>query len=166
VELMLTERLEIRLPTEGDRSRFIQLFCDDDFMVFSGALDVGGANRRFDQMLLRARELAFAKQPVIERSTSTIIGYAGVDWLDFDGQRRLEFGYRLIPEMRGRGFATEASRMLLHKATGAFHGQILAVIHSDNRASQNVAQKLGFLFWKRASIDGYPYDIFRLQVEQ
>jgi RimJ/RimL family protein N-acetyltransferase len=162
---MLTERLEIRLPTEGDRARFVELFCDDEFMVFSGVLDVVAANRRFNQMLLRARELSFAKQPVVERSTSVIIGYAGVDWLDFDGQRRLEFGYRLIPEMRARGYATEASRVLLHEARKAFHELIVAIIHSDNRASQNVARKLGFLFWKQAIVDGDPYNVYRLQVE-
>jgi RimJ/RimL family protein N-acetyltransferase len=163
---MLTERLEIRLPTESDRARFVELFCDDEFMVFSGALGVAAANRRFDRMLVVARELSFAKQPVIERATSMIIGYSGVDWFDFEGQRRLEFGYRLIPEMRGRGYATEASRALLHGVKEVFGGQIIAIIDPDNRVSQSVAGKLGFLFWKRAIVNGYRYNIYRLQVKQ
>jgi RimJ/RimL family protein N-acetyltransferase len=95
----------------------MQLWCDEDFMVFSsGVADIAEANRRFDEMLLRAEELPFAKQPVIELATGMIIGYSGANWIEFEGRNRLEFGYRLIPEARGRGFATEASRAVLAKA--------------------------------------------------
>jgi hypothetical protein len=40
----------------------VQLFCDEDFMVFSGALTTDAAHQRFDEMLIRGSELAFAKQ--------------------------------------------------------------------------------------------------------
>jgi RimJ/RimL family protein N-acetyltransferase len=83
----------------------VRLFGDEEFMVFSGgALDFEAANRRFDRMLERARELPFAKQPVVERSTGTIIGYSGVDRFEFEGESRLEFGYRLVPEAWGQGY--------------------------------------------------------------
>ena len=82
---MLTPRLEVRLPREPDRTRFVELFCDEDFMVFSsGVLTTDAAHARFDEMLVRGRELTFAKQPVIERSTGIIVGYAGVNWFDFE----------------------------------------------------------------------------------
>jgi RimJ/RimL family protein N-acetyltransferase len=61
-------------------------------------------------MLARAGELTFAKQPVIERSSGQVVGYAGVDRFVFEGQSRLEFGYRLVPQARGKGYATEAGR--------------------------------------------------------
>lgn len=97
--VVLTSRLEVRLPRESDRSRFVELFCDEDFMAFSsGVLTTDTAHDRFDGMLVRGAELAFAKQPVIERSTGTIVGYAGVNWFDFEGRGRLEFGYRLVPK--------------------------------------------------------------------
>src|SRR5438270_4179849 len=106
----LTARLQLRLPEETDRARFVELFCDDEFMVFSGGvLEAAAANARFDEMLERAHELPFAKQPVIERRTGRIVGYAGVNWFEFEGERRLEFGWRLVPEARGHGYATEAS---------------------------------------------------------
>ncbi len=64
---MLTPRWEVRPPREGDGDRFVELFTDGDFMVFSaGVLDRAAAHRRFDEMLVRADELPFAKQPVIE----------------------------------------------------------------------------------------------------
>lgn len=163
---MLTARLEIRPPVEADRTSFVRLFCDEEFMVFSdGVLDYEAANRRFDQMLARANELAFAKQPVIERATDQIIGYSGVDRFELEGQSRLEYGYRLVPEARGRGYATEAARALLSAAASTYTGEILAIIDPTNHASQNVARKLGFIFWKQAVVNGYLDNLYRLHLK-
>ena len=159
---MQTERLEIRAPREADRHRFVDLFRDPDFMVFSdGAHDAHSASARFDQMLRTAAQLPYAKQPVIELATNIIVGYSGVAWFDFEGARRLEFGYRLVPEARGRGYATEAGRAILALASETFRGELLAMIDPANTASQNVIAKLGFTFWKSAEIDGYRDDLYR-----
>jgi RimJ/RimL family protein N-acetyltransferase len=159
---MLTERLEVRPVREADRSRFVELFGDPEFMVFSdGVHDEHSAQARFDEMLRTSNGLPFAKQPVIERATNTIVGYSGVAWFDFEGARRLEYGYRLAPEARGRGYATEAGRALLAVAAATFHGELLAMIDPTNRASSNVIGKLGFTFWKQAEIDGYVDDLYR-----
>lgn len=164
--VVLTPRLEIRLPRESDRTRFVELFCDEDFMVFSaGVLTTDAAHDRFNDMLVRGAELAFAKQPVIERSTRSIVGYAGVNWFAFDGGRRLEFGYRLVPEARGVGYATEASRAVLAIAAETFRGEILAMIDPTNHASQSVACKLGFTFRKQANVDGYLDIIYRRRID-
>jgi RimJ/RimL family protein N-acetyltransferase len=163
---VLTSRLEVRLPRESDRARFVELFCDDDFMVFSsGVLTTDAAHDRFDEMLIRGAELPFAKQPVIERSTGMIVGYAGVNWFDFEGRRRLEFGYRLVPEARGRGHATEAGRAVIARAAQTFRGEILAMIDPTNHPSQNVAGKLGFAFWKPANVDGWLVNMYRLWIK-
>lgn len=160
---MLTERLEIRPGLEADRARFVELFCDPEFMVFSaGVHDADSANTRFDAMLRTAAEVPFAKQAVIERSTTTIVGYSGVAWFEFEGARRLEFGYRLVPEARGRGYATEAGRALLALATETMRGELLAMIDPTNHASSNVITKLGFAFWKQAEVDGFIDDLYRL----
>jgi RimJ/RimL family protein N-acetyltransferase len=159
---VLTDRLEVRRVRETDRSRFVELFCDADFMVFSdGACTTESAHARFDEMLSNGTELPYAKQPVIELATGTIVGYSGVAWFDFEAQRRLEFGYRLVPEARGRGYATEAGRAVLTLAAASFRGELLAMIDPMNRPSRNVAEKLGFTFWKQAPVDDYRVDLFR-----
>jgi RimJ/RimL family protein N-acetyltransferase len=162
---MLTPRLEIRLPEERDRARFVELFGDEAFMVFSsGVLDIPAAHRRFDQMLQRAVELPFAKQPVIERETGTIIGYAGVNWFEFEGEQQLEFGWRLVPEARRKGYATEASQEVLTLSAETYLGEILAMIDPTNHASARVARRLGFVFWKQAVVDGFLDDLYRVRV--
>lgn len=159
---MLTERLEVRPPQEADRDRFVTLFCDPEFMVFSaGVHDLASAHARFDEMLCTSAELPFAKQPVIELATGTIVGYSGVAWFDFEGARRLEFGYRLVPAARGRGYATEAGRVVLELAAETFRGELLAMIDPTNTPSRNVITKLGFTFWKRAEVDGYLDHLYR-----
>ena len=160
--LVLTERLELRPPLERDRARFVELFQDDDFMVFSGGVcSLEAAHARYDVMLHNATEVPFAKQPVIESATGTIIGYSGVAWFEFEGQSRLEYGYRLVPEARGNGYATEAGRALVALADETFHGELLAMIDPTNAPSQNVIAKLGFAFWKQVVVDGWLDNLYR-----
>jgi RimJ/RimL family protein N-acetyltransferase len=162
---VLTARLKIRLPNEEDRDRFVSLFSDRAFMVFSGGvLDHEAANYRFDRMLDRAAEISFAKQPVIDRSSGAIIGYSGVDRFEFEGESRLEYGYRLVPEARGRGYATEAGLAILAAAADTYQGEVLAFIDPSNHPSRNVLEKLGFGFWKNVTWEGGPTDFYRLDI--
>ena len=75
---------------------------------------------------------------MIERASGIITGYAGVDWFDWQGAQRLEFGWRLAPEYRGLGYATEAAQALLDEARRTFIGEIFVIIDLENLASQNV----------------------------
>ena len=155
LDAVTTERLLVRPPRETDRSRFIELFCDDDFMVFyPSVLSEEQASDHFDHMLAVCETIPFGKQPVVELSSGSVVGYTGVDYIDFEGKTWLEWGYRLVPETRGRGYATEASRALLCKARQTYAGELLAIIAPENLASQNVCRKLGFTFWKQAPVDG------------
>jgi RimJ/RimL family protein N-acetyltransferase len=159
---MRSDRLEVRPAREEDRARFVELFGDPEFMVFSdGVEDEASANARFDGMLADVIDVPFAKQPVIELATNTIVGYSGVAWFDFDWGRHLEYGYRLVPEARGRGYATEAGTMLLAVAEQTFRGELFAMIDPQNDASHNVITKLGFEFWKQDLVNGYLDDLFR-----
>lgn len=157
-------RVAVRPVVEADRSRFVEFFQNEGFMAFSGALAVDAAHERFDRMLARCMEISFAKQAIVELSSGVVVGYTGVDWIDLDGRRWLEWGYRLVPAARGKGYATEASTVLLERAAADYRGDLLAIIRPDNRPSQNVCRKLGFRHWKVASLDGEWYDVYRMWV--
>jgi RimJ/RimL family protein N-acetyltransferase len=158
-------RVAVRHAVEADRSRFVELFCDEDFMAFSdGVLSRGAAEERFDQMVARCAEVSFAKQPIVELSSGVVVGYTGVDWIDLDGRRWLEWGYRLVPAARGKGYATEASKTLLTRAAGEYTGDLLAIIHRDNQPSQNVCRKLGFRYWKTAGVNGEPRNLYLMRL--
>ena len=162
---MRTARLVVRPPREADRERFVELFRDADFMVFyPEVLTAAEASERFDHMMEVCRAVPFGKQPVVERSSGLIVGYTGVDYIDLEGRIWLEWGYRLIPERRGIGYATEASQALLARAQQSYRGELLAIIASENLASQNVAGKLGFRFWRQAPVDGDLRNLYTLAV--
>jgi RimJ/RimL family protein N-acetyltransferase len=145
-----TDRLTVRLPVEDDRARFVQMFTDPAFTVFADSPhDVESAHARFDHMLLMADSIPYAKQPVIVRSSGAIVGYTGVGSVVLDGIDRLEWGWRLVPEARGRGYATEATSALLAAADRHDDGEMLCLIAPDNHASRSVADKVGFQWWRR-----------------
>jgi RimJ/RimL family protein N-acetyltransferase len=160
-----TARLLVRPPEEADRDRFVELFGDEDFMVFyPGVLTEEQASDRFDHMVAVCRAVPFGKQPVIELASGRAVGYTGVDHIDLEGRTWLEWGYRLVPECRGRGYATEASQALLATAHQTYSGELLAIIAPENLASQNVGRKLGFTFWKQAMVEGDLRNLYTLPV--
>ena len=158
-----TARLLVRPPREADRDRFVELFCSQEFMVFyPSVLTEQEATDRFDHMVAVCQAIPFGKQPVVELTSGCVVGYTGVDYFEFEGKTWLEWGYRLVPECRGRGFATEASQALLAKAHRTYAGELLAIIAPENLASQNVCRKLGFTFWKQAPVHGDMANLYTL----
>ena len=158
---MDTERLHLRPTEERDRDAFEALFCDEDFMVFAGGvLNPQQATERFDVMLQRSMDIPFAKQPVFEKGSKTILGYVGVNTFEFEGKERYEFGWRLIPQARGKGYATEAAAAVLELAAQSFTGEILCMIDPRNEPSKRVAHKLGFTFWKEAVVGGFLDELY------
>jgi RimJ/RimL family protein N-acetyltransferase len=163
VTVVTTARLQVRPPIEADRDRFVELFRDPHFMVFYPEVYTeDAASDRFDHMVAVCADIPFGKQAVIERSSGRVVGYTGVDYIDFEGRTRLEWGYRLVPECRGLGYATEAGAALLAKARETCTDELLAIIAPENGASQNVCRKLGFTFWKQALVYGDLCNLYTL----
>jgi RimJ/RimL family protein N-acetyltransferase len=165
LDVISTARLLVRPPREADRDRFVTLFCDKEFMVFHrGVLTEQRARDRFDHMVAVCRSVPFGKQPVVELSSGLVVGYTGVDYIQFEGKTWLEWGYRLAPEWRGLGYATEASQALLAKAHQTYDGELLCIIAPENARSQNVCRKLGFAFWKQAPVYDEIRNLYTLRV--
>ncbi len=133
-------------------------------MKYSGVLTAHEAQERFDHMVAVCRVISFGKQPVVELSSGLVVGYTGVDYIDLEDRTWLEWGYRLKPERRGIGYASEASQALLAKAQQTYRGTLLSIIAPENSASQKVCQKLGFTFWKQSSVEGKIRNLYALDV--
>ena len=67
-----------------------------------------------------------------------------------------ELKYAFIPEVWGRGYATEAVSGLLDYASSVlFLGRMIATVHPENQPSQRVLKKCGFLVgMPRVNADG------------
>lgn len=85
-----------------------------------------------------------------------------VGWVDFDVDRawlqpdQVNLGYLVLPEHRGRGYATRAVRLLLqHLAGHPDHHTATLLIHPDDERSLAVAGRLGIP--AAGDLDGIPY---------
>jgi RimJ/RimL family protein N-acetyltransferase len=86
--------------------------------------------------------LGYGMFVVEELQSGSFIGRVGPlrppGWPDF------EVGWALTPESRGKGYASEAARATIDWSFEALAlSRIISVIHPKNRASQQVAKRVG-----------------------
>ena len=140
---------------ETERLRFRQ-FREDDFPVYEtwcANIDImrylGGktltrveAWRHLAYQVGHWAFLGYGYYAVEEKSSGRLIGRVG-----FTNQRGwpgFELGWTIIPEFQGKGYATEAARMLLPYAFDVLdQPRVISLIHPDNAPSRRVAEKLG-----------------------
>jgi len=93
-----------------------------------------------------------------------------------EGCKSWQFGYCILPEYRGQGYATQASKIaakLAFKDWGAH--KVLTKIAAVNTPSIRVMEKLGFireavlrdeLFWNGGWIDQYQYSLLEDEIHR
>jgi RimJ/RimL family protein N-acetyltransferase len=81
---------------------------------------------------------------VREHDSARIIGYAGVKRMLIHGSPVLNLVYRFVPEVWGRGLATEAVAAVVARVGEEMPAETLvARVRPANRSSQQVALKVG-----------------------
>nr|WP_281065073.1 GNAT family N-acetyltransferase [Brachybacterium sacelli] len=90
-------------------------------------------------LTVRARDEATAGLP------PGLLGVVGLTPLELEGRPALSAYWRLAPEVRGHGIATEAMRAVLaDPRLGASDREVVAVTAVGNGASRALATRLGF----------------------
>jgi RimJ/RimL family protein N-acetyltransferase len=96
----------------------------------------------------------------VEKATGRFVGRVGLH--NPEGWPGLEVGWTIDPLVQGRGYAVEAGRASLEYAWQTLRADtVISVIHPDNAASIRVAQKLGGVFDRRATVRGFEVTIYR-----
>ncbi|HYF02824.1 MAG TPA: GNAT family N-acetyltransferase [Patescibacteria group bacterium] len=107
-------------------------------------------NRSYGLWLLKMRE------------SGDIIGFAGL-W-DFFDEVQPQLLYALLPEFAGEGFATEASRAIIHYAfRNLGYSYLLASFDVSNTNSKRMVERLGMEKVKEEIIDAKPIAFYRLE---
>lgn len=92
-----------------------------------------------------------------EKLSGKIIGRAGLDHLQLEGEIILELGYVIAEEFQNQGYATELCREILEFARkAAGFSAICCLIHRENEISIHLAEKLGFVWQKEVKMHGKP----------
>ena len=70
---------------------------------------------------------------------------AGAGYMGPPADGTVEIGYSVVPEERGRGYATEAVQVLIARALATEGVQrVVAEVHEENVASLKVMERCGF----------------------
>ncbi len=141
-----TERLILRPPILEDLEDFTKMRGDFERSKHAGGgLDAAGAWNKFVTWVGAWHLFGFGMFSVIEKSSGKWIGNIGpVCMYSWHGQ---EFGWALIEEADGKGYAQEASIAALDWAYK--NTDIEEFVHSispDNEASSKLAKRIGAKF--------------------
>ena len=137
--------LELRIPATEDAAEWYALFRDTRVMEYLGRPEDSLAH--YEDMVVRARaeyeREGFCLYTVL--ADGEVAGFTGAHrWVnDWGPTGQIELAWRLGCAFWGEGIATRAARQVMGELADARHQQVYAVIHTHNRASAAVAQRLG-----------------------
>ena len=143
---MRTERLRLTRPVATDSAGVFAILGDLRTVEHnpSDRLEDHGAADLVARWVRHWAEHGFGYWCVRESGSDRIIGYAGVKRMLMHGRPVLNLVYRFVPEVWGRGFATEAAAAVVSRASEEMPSEtIVARVRPDNRSSQRVALKAG-----------------------
>src|SRR5436309_265442 len=112
-----TERLILRMFRQDDLDAYAAMCADEEVMRYIGegkAIDRVAAWRQMAMMLGQWCLKGHGQFALEERATGTLLGRAG--YFEPEGWPGFELGWLLRRESWGKGYATEATRLLLRHA--------------------------------------------------
>lgn len=157
-----TERLILRAWREEDLDVFVDFWADAEETKY-----VGGPNERWQVWRGMAGNngawsLRGCGMSAVElKETGELVGDAGLHYPE--GWPEREAGWIILPEHRGKGYATEAAICALKFAYQNLGWQTaISLIDEGNVASENVAKKLGAkLEESKVSVTDFVTNIWR-----
>jgi [ribosomal protein S5]-alanine N-acetyltransferase len=97
-----------------------------------------------------------------DRSTGELVGRGGLQHTWVTGRREVEVAWAVVPELWGRGLATESAGAALAAAFGPVGlDEVIAYTRPDNLASRRVMEKTGFEFERGFVTQGVEQVLYR-----
>ena len=147
-----TERLTLIPPTADDADFVLELLNDPGWIANIGDRGV----RTVDDARAYIAD-RFSKSlwlVVRDAETGERLGMCGL--VDRDGLDHHDIGYAYLARHSGKGYATEAARVVLAHAREVLgHETILAITAPGNTPSQRVLEKIGLRFVQMINLPGY-----------
>jgi RimJ/RimL family protein N-acetyltransferase len=139
-----TERLVLRMWRDEDFEAYARICADPEVMRFLGGKPFTRleAWRHMAFLIGHWHLRGYGHWAVEEKAGGNVIGRLG--FLNPEGWPGFEIGWTLGREHWGRGYAIEGARRALEYAfTELDRDHVISLIQSENRASINVAERLG-----------------------
>jgi ribosomal-protein-alanine N-acetyltransferase len=97
------------------------------------------------------------------KDVGALVGRCGIRKLVVNDKHEIELGYAVVPELWGKGFATEMSAKALETAFSIFdYPSVVAFALVTNTKSLRVMEKLGFKYETQIIHAGRPHVLYRV----
>lgn len=159
-EELLSERLSLRRPVAADIDAILDIHRDPRAYLHnpSDALEKrGDAERLFERWDHHWQRFGFGYWVVRPHGSAEPVGFCGLKTAELRGRPVLNLLYRLRPAAWGKGYASEAARLVVEWARASLSGQpLIARVRPNNVASQRVATNAGLV--RHADLDDQGLD--------
>jgi RimJ/RimL family protein N-acetyltransferase len=160
-----TARMLIRPLTLDDVPALTEILSDPEVMKHSvrGVCDEAATRRFVEWSLACYQSHGVGPWALIEKETSTLIGFCGVGPERIGEVEEINLGYRLARRHWGSGLATESARAALAYAFGTLaFDSVVVIIEPEHAASLRVAEKAGFRKFQEVAFHGKQVRLYRL----
>lgn len=164
-----TERLILREFTPDDTPALARVLGDPEVMRHSvgGVLSEQATGKFIDWCRHSYHQHGFGPWAVVDKSSSTLAGFCGLNAERVDEEDEIEIGYRLATSFWGKGLGTEAARgALSHGFDKLGIDSLIAIVEPANIASVKVIQKLGFSGFIHTQYYRHGVRIYRMNARQ
>ncbi|MEA2712145.1 MAG: hypothetical protein QOK27_106 [Gemmatimonadales bacterium] len=127
-----------------------------------GVRDEAGTRAYLERNLAHWAAYGFGLWMLRDRDTGRAIGRAVLRHLDVEGVDEVETGYGFLPDLWGRGLATEIARACVHIGRERLGlASLVGITLPTNAASQQVMRKAGLQYERDIVHAGVPHLLFR-----
>lgn len=149
-----TERLILREFIMDDAIEFYSLNQDTEVIKYTGDKPFESLSKA--QEFIRAYNhyqiYGYGRWAVILKQKMTFIGWCG---LKHNEESIIDIGFRFFRNQWNYGYATEAAKACINFGFTELNlDQIVGRVHSENKASIRVLEKLNMQFWKYGNFEG------------
>ena len=170
-----TERLILRPITMDDLQDFYEMDSQPEVHTFlknQPIKTIDETREIIENLLIQYQELGHGRLAVVEKESGKMIGWTGFKYMTekeamnnrFDF---LDFGYRYRKETWGKGYATEAAKACMDfYRENMTDFKLNAITHTENAASRNVLEKIGFEVTETFHLDMWDLDCFWYELKK
>ena len=157
-----TNRLVLRLWSEGDFDKFAEYYANENSAKYvGGKKNIDEAWRHFALLIGHWQLKGFGYWAVDEKNTGNFVGCVGL-WQSA-GWPELELGYWLLNEYQGKGYAYEAALKSKEYARDVLSAiSLVSYIDPSNSPSIKLAEKMGAKYEKTTELLKHgPHCVYR-----
>lgn len=156
-EILRTERCYLRELTMDDMDALFSLYGQPGVTEYMEGL----YERREEEAYQRAyienmyRYYGYGMWLVCKKDTGEVIGRAGLEHREYQGELELEMGYLIAPSEQRKGYATEVCKAIMKYAGEYLDFPTLnCLIEPENMISVHLVETLGFMYEGKMDVDG------------